>query len=267
MAGGFGVAADPGADGEEAFLRHGSGRQVDHAAAEFTGEVGGIAFLDQRRGNDVGRENVQRHHAAQRFGAGQRRAVEQRQRIAITQAAHIDEPAADHAEAGNAAERTCDVAFAGTGDFGGGQHRDDLIGRTGDIAVAGHHDFAGQRDVDLFLCRRFLGRGGIRGRRGLVDRRSGPVLRLGQRGRGQGGRKQQQGCKPRRVHREFPPRSVGLEIGCAKGGSRVSAAPRHGCRRPISWSAAKCTGRCCRCRTRRRCCCRSSPDTRCRRRP
>ena len=205
VAGGLRIAANAGADRQVAFLGHRRGGEVDHAAAEFAGEVGRIALLHQRRCDHVGREDVQRHHAAQRFGAGQRRTVEQRQRIAIAKPAHIDEPAADHAEAGHAAQRAGDVAFTRAGDFGGGQDRDDLIRRLGDVAVtrAGNDDFAGQRNVDRLLLGLLPV---LRGSRGVASRRSG-VLRqcgTGRHQRRKRGGKQQQGCKPRRNHRNSP---------------------------------------------------------------
>ena len=98
-------------------MRHRLGGEVDHAAAEFAGIVHRIALLDQRRGDHAGREQVERDDAAQRLGARQRRAVEQRERIAVAEAADVDEAGADHAEAGDAAERAGDVAFAGAGDL------------------------------------------------------------------------------------------------------------------------------------------------------
>ena len=48
LIGGFTINADIAADGQECFAWYGFGGQVDHTAAEFTGEVGRIGFLHKR---------------------------------------------------------------------------------------------------------------------------------------------------------------------------------------------------------------------------
>src|SRR3546814_6663464 len=72
------VPADAARKGEEGLARRRFGRQVDHAAAEFAREIDRIAFLDQRRFDDVGGKDVERDDALQRPGAWQRRTVQQR---------------------------------------------------------------------------------------------------------------------------------------------------------------------------------------------
>src|SRR3546814_4023546 len=81
------VPADAAREGQEGLARACLGRQIDDAAAEFAGEIRRIAFLDERRIDDVRGEDVERDDALQRFGAGQRRAVEQRERITVAEAA------------------------------------------------------------------------------------------------------------------------------------------------------------------------------------
>ena len=98
------VPADPAAEGQEGFARDRLGREVDHAAAEFAGEICRIALLDERRIDDVRREDVERHNTLQRFGAGQRQTVQQCERVTIAKAANIDKAAADDRQAGDALE-------------------------------------------------------------------------------------------------------------------------------------------------------------------
>src|SRR3546814_9359371 len=75
------VPADAAREGQEGFARGRLGRQVDDAAAEFAGEIDRIAFLHQRRIDDVGGKDVERHDALERFGAWQPRTVAPRERI------------------------------------------------------------------------------------------------------------------------------------------------------------------------------------------
>src|SRR3546814_18135635 len=97
--------------GQEGLARACLGRQIDDAAAEFAGEIRRIAFLDERRIDDVRGEDVERDDALQRFGAGQRRAIEQRERITVAEAADADEADADDAEAGHALETARAIAL------------------------------------------------------------------------------------------------------------------------------------------------------------
>src|SRR3546814_10397017 len=88
------VPADAAREGQEGLARACLGRQIDYAAAEFAGEIRRIAFLDERRIDDVRGEDVEREDALQRVGAGPRRAVEQRERIQVAEATDEEEAAA-----------------------------------------------------------------------------------------------------------------------------------------------------------------------------
>ena len=148
------IAADRSGHGDEAFGRDGAGGQIDHAAAEFAGEVRGIGLLDQARCDNAGREDVERHHAAERLRGGQGEAVEQGERIAIAKAADIDETVALGRQAGHAAERTRDIALARAGDAFCIEDGDDLAGRAGHVALAATSDddrTARNRNVGLGL--------------------------------------------------------------------------------------------------------------------
>src|SRR3546814_12891577 len=96
--------------GQEGLARACLGRQIDDAAAEFAGEIRRIAFLDERRIDDVRGEDVERDDALQRFGAGPPRAVVQSERITVPAPADVVVSAADAAKDGHALERARDTA-------------------------------------------------------------------------------------------------------------------------------------------------------------
>ena len=163
LAGGGGVGANAAAHREEGFLGHGPGRQVDDAAAEFAGEIDRIAFLHNRRSQYRGREQIERHHAAQRIRRRDRQAVQQRQRVTLTQTTHIDITAANNRQAGDALQGAGDVAFTRTRDVGLAQHRHHFAAQPHGVgdATADNDDFAaaaaGDRNVDWFFFRRRFG--------------------------------------------------------------------------------------------------------------
>ena len=115
---GLAVTAHAEADREEVLYRDSLGGEVDHTAAKFTRIVGRVGLLDQRRCNDIGREDVERNNAAKRFGARQGEAVEECKRVAITQTANKDAAIAYKRQTSDTAKRASNVAFARTGDVG-----------------------------------------------------------------------------------------------------------------------------------------------------
>ena len=176
------VGRDRPADRHEVLVGNRLGGEVDDAAAEFARIVDRIGLLDERGPDDRGREDVERHRAAQRLGARQGRTVEQRRGIAIAEAADIDEAAAHDAEAGDASQRAGDIALARARDVLARQHRHHLRGGAHDVRdMAPDHDDVGhvhvharRGDLGGLLLRLRIG-GGRRGRR--LPRR------LGERGR------------------------------------------------------------------------------------
>ena len=100
--------------------------------------------------------------AAERLRRGQRQAVEQRERVAIAQAADIDEAVAHGRQAGDAGQRAGDVAFARPRNAGAVEHRDDLRRGASDVlpAATGDDDCApGDRNIgflERFLLRRVV---------------------------------------------------------------------------------------------------------------
>ncbi len=270
VAGRLGVRADTSAQLEKAFPGHRIGGQVDDAAAEFAREIDRIALLDQRRGDDIGGEQIERDRPLERFGTGQRRAVEQRQRIAIAKAAHIDEAVADDAEACDAAQRAGDIPFARAGDVRARKHRDDGGRVLLDIGIgaADHHDLAARHgDVGRFLPGRIGGRARRIAGRDLPGGRR--AVRIGGRcatglckrsGRDQGRGKKQQARKfERRRHRVSP-----LDIQSSQGGGQpLRPPPAPSVRCGLRSSAARCSSgwRPSWRRTARRSSCRSTPCT------
>ena len=275
------VAADPGADFQEAFVGDGAGGEVDHAAAELAREIGRIGLLHQAGCDHVGREDVQRDHAAQRLRAGEGEAVQQRERIAIAEAADVDEALSLHRKAGDPAQRAGNVAFAGPRDLLAGQDGNDL-GRAArhvarapagddDLApAAGNGDFRFLRPFGL--VRRGAAAFGIRCPFGARTGRRDSALRQCGAGEGECGGEQKQ---PRQLlaggHDGSPLR---LEVRKSRGGPRARkwAGRRPAVQRgaspvvhPISRSAARCNRRCW-CRSPRWPSCRSSRRTRCRHR-
>jgi hypothetical protein len=232
--GGLFVAADAGADLDEGLVGNRERGEVDHPAAELTGEIGGIGLLDQARGDHVGRKDVERDHAAERFGRGERQAVEQRKRVAIAEAADVNEAVADRREAGDAVQRTGDVAFAGAGDRLGAEHVDDLGGSALDVAAAlpGYDNFAaGDRDVGFVNLLLALGGGRVGNRLHVLGSlgalvwgafRAGPgrgacILGQGETRIGQGGGDEQQPCQSRASgHRGTPSKKI-VGMGRAHG--------------------------------------------------
>ena len=205
--GGLRIAADAGGQRQEALVGNGAGGEVDHTAAEFAREVGRISLLNQAGGDDVGREDIERDHAAERLRARQRQAVEQGERIAIAEAAHEHVAVALHRQTGHAAQRAGDVPFPGTGDVFGRQHVDHLGRAALHVLdrIAGDHDDAAAGDRDILVLQRFVLRrdrilriilpdlGRFRGVGGRQGRRGACILGGGKRRHGHGGPDQQQG--------------------------------------------------------------------------
>ena len=260
------VPADAAAEGQERFARGRFGREVDHAAAEFAGEVRRIAFLDQRRVDHVRREDIERNDALQRLGAGQRRTVEQRERITVAKAADINKAAADDRQTGDALQRPRNIAFAGARDVGRRQDRDDLGGRADDIGgiAAGDDDFligaAGDRNIAVFVLRRGIvgdrlvggGRFGGHGRGVGCGRAAADIL--GEcRGRYQPRAEEEQAGKDRPLGHVESPQIM----------QEGSGPARQACPLPSGSRAIRSSGWRCSCRWR----CRSSPSTSCRSNP
>ncbi len=169
-------------------------------------------------------EKIERNDALERLRARQRRAVEQGQRVAIAQAAHVDEAVADHAQARHATKCAGDIAFAGPGDVLREQHRHDRRGSALDIAAttAGHHDrTAGHGDVRRLFCRRFF-RGWASAAEGRVGSRRRD--RLCKRSRRDQCRRQEQQARKleRRRHRKSP---YIVQFGLSGGRQPVSRIP------------------------------------------
>ena len=167
---------------EEGPRRRRQGLQVDDAAAEFTGEAGGIGLLNGDALEDVRREQVQRDHALQRLGAGKRGTVQQRRGIALAKTANIDEPAFDDRQAGDAGQGRCGGGIARTLQVLGREEG----GHLGAGAVWLGNEPAQDHDLIDIGRRRIDVRFGLR-RRGLLDG-SGRVHGLS-------------GCDARRDHR------------------------------------------------------------------
>ena len=216
LARGLGINAQRSAEGDEILVRNRLGGQVDDTAAELAGIVDRIGLLNQRRPDDGGRKDVQRHRPAQRLGAWQRRSVEQRGGVTVAKAAHEDIAVADDRQAGHAGQCTGDVALTGSCDVRGGKDADHLRGGphgVGNVA-ADHHDVAARRGVHarrgdfgflLLLPRQAagLGIGGLPGR-ALVGAR-------GLFGGGDGGGARPGGCRRPARRRDLRQRGWGDE--------------------------------------------------------
>ena len=263
LAGGDRVAAGAELDLEERVARYRLGGEVDRAAAEFAGIVDRIALLDGGRGDDAGREDVERHRAAQRIGRGQRRSVHQRERIALAQAADEHEAATDDAETGHALQRPGNIAIGGARDIGFAQHRHHFGRRfdhIGDEDTA-HHDFAvaagtRTRNLDIVFGRHVFGRGIGSGGGGSIGLGRGRLLGKGRR-RNQR-RADHQQCSERK-RREL--RHMSLQKFKKGAAALVRRRPGTGQRSAIRWS--ECSAQRCKpassCRGRR-----SSPGSGCR---
>ena len=110
---GFGVAADRCRHREERIIGRIDRAQVDHPAAELTRKINRVGFLDGHTFEDAGRKQVQGNDTLQRLGAGERRAVQQGRRIALAEAAHVDEPALNDRQARHTGQGTGSAAVAG----------------------------------------------------------------------------------------------------------------------------------------------------------
>ena len=177
VSGRLSVAAQPEAELEERLAWHSQRREIDQTTAKLAREVRRVALLDDRRRDDIGREQIERHGAAQRLRTRQRQTVQEGLRVTVAETADIDEAVAADAEARHAAQSACDVALTRPGDVRGRQDREDLVSSLLDVAVttADDDDLTDRIDIHDLLCLFHLclcSRGGRGGRR-LLGRRGG----------------------------------------------------------------------------------------------
>ena len=177
VSGRLSVAAQPEAELEERLAWHSQRREIDQTTAKLAREVRRVALLDNRRRDDIGREQIERHGAAQWLRTRQRQTVQEGLRVTVAETADIDEAVAADAEARYAAQSACDVALTRPGDVGGRQHREDLVSSLLDVAVTttDDDDLTDRIDIHDLRCLFHLclcSRGGRGGRR-LLSRRGG----------------------------------------------------------------------------------------------
>ena len=107
----------PGADleAESEVRRDGLGANVHRAAAEVGGRIGRIALLHDQGPHDGGGENVERDDVAGEVGGGDAGTVQRGARVALAQAAHVDELPVDERQAAHAAQRRRDRGVSQAG--------------------------------------------------------------------------------------------------------------------------------------------------------